>query len=234
MALYLVPCTAAFDYDRHDLPPSVHYVGPYLWNRPHHEEPPAWLRDLGRGRPCVHVTEGTTHIHKPIVLDAALKGLADLPLDVVMTTGGERAPEHIGSGPTASNIRLERWVSHSDLLPLTDVMVTTGGGNSVLSALSAGVPLVVVPTEWDKPEIAQRVVESGAGVRLQPRDCTPERLREAVLTVLRDGRFRANAERLSRSFADAGGAELAAELILNLGRHAGPLTTAPAAAARPQ
>jgi MGT family glycosyltransferase len=218
MPLYLVPCTRAFDYERRDLPASIHYVGPYLWNRPHAEIVPRWLAELPSDIPCVHVTEGTMHVHAPIVLRAALEGLANLPIRVVMTTGKDRTLDAGDLANLADNIQVEAWVSHSDLLPKTDVMVTTGGAGSVLAALAAGVPLVLVPTEWDKQEIAQRVVEAGAGVRLAPRQCTPGRLRDAVQAVLADPSFRTNAQRLASSFASAGGPDLAAELLVALVR----------------
>ena len=45
--------------------------------------------------------------------------------------------------------------------------MTTGGPATIMAALRAGVPLVVVPTTWDKPDNARRVVEAGVGVRLR-------------------------------------------------------------------
>jgi MGT family glycosyltransferase len=218
MPLYLVPCTAQFDYGRHDLPDTVHYVGPYLWNRPHTEAGGIPVGELRNDVPCVHVTEGTMHVHQSLVLPAALEGLANLPMHVIATTGSNRTLADLGIRHVASNITIVPWVSHSDLLPRTDVMVTTGGAGSVLAALASGVPLVIVPTEWDKPEIAQRVVESGAGVRLDPRHCTPDRLRSAVARVLNDPAFRTAALRLAESFAQTGGADRAADLLVALSR----------------
>jgi MGT family glycosyltransferase len=213
MPLYLVPSAREFDYGREDLPGHVHYVGPCLWNRPRVEAPTPWRGWLRRDLPCVHVTEGTVHVQKPFVLQAAIAGLAGLPLQVIATTGVDRSLEELAVSSLPANVRVERWVSHGELLPLTDVMVTTGGAGSVLAALSAGVPLVIVPTEWDKPEIAQRVVEAGAGVRLPPRDCGPERLRRDVERVLGDPSFRAHARRLAGVFGRLGGAERAADLL---------------------
>jgi len=216
MPLYLVPAAPEFDYDRRDLPASVRYVGPCLWNEPRTEAPTPWVADIASNIPCVHVTEGTVHVHEPFLMKAPVDGLAELPLTVIGTTGGRCSVEELGLRRIPSNVRLERWVSHTDLLPHVDVMVTTGGAGSVLAALAAGVPLVVVPTEWDKQEIAQRVVESGAGIRLAPQRCSSAQLRESVLTVLHDPAFRARARRLSEIFARLGGAERAADLIIAL------------------
>lgn len=215
MPLYMVPSSPEFDYNRSNLPESVHYVGPCLWKE-RKSGAAEEFTGLRRDRPWIHVTEGTIHVQAPVVLKAAARGLANLPMEVIMTTGGNREPSELEIGETASNIHIYRWVSHSELLPKTAVLITTGGAGSVLAALSAGVPMVVVPTEWDKPEVAQRVAESGAGIRLAPQKCTPERLREAVERVLRESSFRENARRLQASFGRYGGPVRAAELLEGL------------------
>jgi len=212
LPLYLVPSTPELDYPRHDLPPSVHYVGPLIWNRPSREPPPPWLTQLSRDRPLVHVSEGTMHGARPFLLDATVRGLGGSAMQVVMTSG-DRDPGALGLGPLPDNVRLERWVPHADLLPLTDVVVTTGGAGVVLTALQAGVPMVVVPTEWDKPDNAQRVVEAGAGLRLSVGRCTPARLRRSVERVLREPSFRSRAQRLRECLRERGGPKRAADLL---------------------
>jgi len=216
MPLYLVPSAPEFDYERRDLPPSVHYVGPFIWNKPRYEAPASWLTQLPRDQPWVHVTEGTMHVGDPFVLRAAARGLADLPMQVIMTTGGDRNPAELNIAPAARNIHIVPWVSHSELLPNTDLVVTTGGAGTVLAALCAGVPLIIIPTEWDKPEIAQRVVEAGAGLRLPPNRCTPKRLRTAVERILGEQLFKKKAQRLGNIFSRHRGAARAAELLENL------------------
>jgi MGT family glycosyltransferase len=237
MPLYLVPSAPEFDYARRDLPPSVRYVGPLLWNRPRTQPAPQWLEQLDAQQPCVHVSEGTVHVGDPFLLKAAIRGLADLPVQVVATTGGHRSVEELRLGRIPANVRIGQWIPHADLLPRVKVVVTTGGAGTVLASLAAGVPLVIVPTEWDKPEVAQRVVEAGAGVRLAPARCTPRRLRSAVQDVLDQPRFREAARRLAGVFARQGGPERAAELLValdgrsNLSRSPAPRLAAATAAA---
>jgi len=215
-ALFLVTSTPAFDYHRRDLPPSVRYVGACLWDGGTMAEAPRWLGDLRRDQPVVHVTEGTIQTRAPLVLRAAAAGLSGRPMQVVMTTGRHRRPEDLDLGPMAPNVRVEQFVPHHHLFAHTDVVVTTGGAGTVTTALLAGVPLVVVPTQWELPENAQRVVESGAGVRIDPWRCTPGRLRRAVDRVLRNPRFRQNARRLGAALAAEGGPARAAELLEEL------------------
>lgn len=216
LPLYMIPSIAELDYNRHDLPSSVHYVGPCVWNKPSGEPVPTWLSELAADQPLVHVTEGTLHYQDPFLLRAAVQGLGRRPVQVVATTGRQRDPALLRLGPLAPNVRLEQWVSHTDLLPRCAVLVTTGGAGTVLAALQAGVPMVIVPTHWDKPDNAQRVVEAGAGIRLSPRQCTPERLRAAVGRVLEEPRFTANARSLAGELAATPGPSRAADLLERL------------------
>jgi len=224
MPLYLVPSTPIFDRDRRDLPQSVQYIGPCQWDTPNDVSSAPWLTELAPDRPVIYVTEGTLHSKPPFLLRAALQGLASLPIQVIATTGKHRDAKELGLAAIPPNARVERWVPHSDLLPCIDVVVTTGGTGTVLGSLAAGVPLVVVPTAWDQPENAWRVAEAGAGVRLTPRQCTPEQVRDAVERVLKDQSFRRNARRLATDFARYGGAAQAADLLEELAAHEGNLS----------
>ncbi len=87
---------------------------------------------------------------------------------------------------------------------------------TVLASLAAGCPLMIVPTEFDKPDNARRVEASGAGLSLAPRRCTPRRLRAAVERLLSEPAFRLNAERLAKALARPGGGGRAAELLERL------------------
>jgi UDP:flavonoid glycosyltransferase YjiC (YdhE family) len=161
-------------------------------------------------------------------LRAAAEGLAGLPLEAILTTGtSSRDPAALGLHPLAANVHVEKWISHDDLLPRCAAIVTTGGAATVLAALTAGVPLLVVPTFWDKSDNAQRVVEAGAGLRLAPRHCRPDRVRADVLRLLEEPAFRQNAQRIARRFAEARGPARAAELLEKLAREApAPVTAA--------
>ncbi len=216
LPLYLVPSIRELDYGRRDLPPSVHYVGPCIWNKPSTAQAPEWLDELPTNQPWVHVTEGTLHYQEPLVLRAAAQGLANRPMQVILTTGLHRDPESLHLGAVAPNIVVKQWVSHSDLLPRCAVVVTTGGAGTVMAALQLGIPLIIVPTALDKPENAQRVVEAGVGLRLAPRHCTPERLRAAVEHILNEPKFRDNAQQLAQRLSAERGPETAADLLENL------------------
>ena len=96
-----------------------------------------------------------------------------------------------------------------------------------MSALSHGLPLVIIPLGADQPLAAQRATELGVGVGVVGREplgsifgpcADPDRLnaesvRTAVRQVLADPSFRDNARRLREEIEAMPGSEEAAALI---------------------
>ena len=214
--LFMVTSTPSLDYNRTDLPACVKYVGACSWDSPNQLERPKWLDQFDGSRKLVHVTEGTIHTNKPLLLHAAAQGLNRLPVEVVMTTGKHRKPSDLDLGPIGTNIRVEQFVPHSALFKQTDIVLTTGGAGTITKALIAGIPLIVVPAGWELPENAQRVFESGAGIRINPKKCTPSSVRQAVEAVLENPTFAVNAKRVGEDLIKEGGSMRAAELIEEL------------------
>ena len=211
LPLYLVGNVRELDYDRRDLPPSVHYVGNCIWYPPTPPETAAALAGIRTDRPWVHVADSTLASGEPRLLRAAVEGLADEPVEVLISTAGGRAPEELGLGALPANVHVARWYDHGELLPRCSALVTVGGKATVLAAAEAGVPMVVVPTTWDKPDNARRVTHAGAGLRLAPRRCTPDNLRAAVTRVLDEPHYRAAARKLAAWLAAAPGPAGAAQ-----------------------
>lgn len=214
---YLVPSSPEFDYQRDDLPSSVHYVGPCLWKSGDATELPDWVRRIPKDKPWIYASEGTMHL-EPRLLQAAAQGLANQPVELIITTGKHRDPAalDLGPRPLAPNIHAHQWVNQNALLPHLSGLVTVGGPSTMMAGFEAELPVVIVPYTWDHPESAWRVQESGAGIRLSYRDCTPQNMRRAVERILHEPSFRQNAQRLAASFARYGGAGRAADIIAGM------------------
>ncbi len=224
--LYVVGNVPELDYGRHDLPPSVHYVGNCIWYPERTGEPTAeWMKRIPAGRPWVHVCESTLAFGDPFLLRTAVEALAGQPVELIVAVGGDRDPAAPGFDVSAANVHVTGWVNHGELLPHCSALITVGGKATVMAAAQAGVPIVVVPTTWDKPDNARRVTEAGAGVRLAPRACTAERLRAAVRDVLYRPAFGVAARQLAERLAGAPGPDRAAALMEEL---AGGGSAAPA------
>jgi UDP:flavonoid glycosyltransferase YjiC (YdhE family) len=96
------------------------------------------------------------------------------------------------------------------------------------------VPVVAVPFGRDQPEVARRLVQSGAGVRLSPRRLTADRLRTAVRdAIARRPQAEAAAARLRATGGPAAFARAAEELVARPGADAAPAVLHAAAVSSP-
>ena len=164
------------EYARPDLPEYVHLVGTQPWDPPARR--PAYLDEPGD--PWVLVTCSTDYQGDEELARVAVEALRDEPVRVLLTLADAYGEVSL---PESRNVRVERFVPHGQVLPETAVVVCHGGMGIVTRAATAGVPTVVVPFGRDQPEIARRVVESGAGVSLTPKKLTADALRQAVRTA---------------------------------------------------
>ncbi len=149
---------------------------------------PAWWSN--EERPLVYLTFGSVAAAFPVAADGyrkAIDGIADLPIRVLLTSGRE-----LDLGPLPENVHVERWVPQQDVLAHAAAVICHGGSGTVIGALAAGRPQVVVPLFADQPHNAVRVAAVGAGVV-----STLDTLRGAVERVLADDRYRLEAERIA-------------------------------------
>lgn len=212
--LQMVQTILALDYDRGDVPPQVHYVGPCAWDpggMPDRETA-SWLDGLPRDLPLVLVAASGAFTRSAGLVEAALSGLSGSPVALLATLPFAHALHEAGVNERADR-RLVRFVAHSEVLPRAGVVVTHGGFGTVTKALLHGLPLVIVPYAGDQPEVAQRVVAAGAGVSLYPEQLTPETLRSAVETVIARPEYRRSARRLAELMARCDGPGESARLL---------------------
>ncbi len=192
--------------DTSNLPPQVHFVGPAFRNRPH---PVSFPWDDLVDRPRLLVSLGTVNAERgarfyKVVCDA----FADGETQVILSAPAELVPDLPPHG-----IRRD-WLPQVELLGHVDVVLSHGGHNTVCEALSHGVPLVVTPIKDDQPVVARQVRDAGAGLQLKFGRVGADKLRQTVDRVRTEVGFRQAAARVAESFAAAGGAERAAEVLL--------------------
>jgi UDP:flavonoid glycosyltransferase YjiC (YdhE family) len=188
--LFLQPTVEAFEYQRSDLPPQVHFIGALL-DRPTEFVSPRWWDELVAGRrPVILVTQGTGAPDQLVA--PTISGLVDD--DLLLIAAGVRDPDELGPSSLSPNVRVERAIPFTPLLSFVDVYVTNGGFGGVQYALSNGVPIVVAGKTGDNLETGNRIAYAGAGINLRTSTPTPRQVAGAVQTILRDSRYRAAAE----------------------------------------
>jgi MGT family glycosyltransferase len=129
----------------------------------------------------------------------------------------------VSTGPSHDELELPpnmvgaEFLPQTQILPLVDLVITHGGNNTTTEALHFGKPMVVLPLFWDQYDNAQRLHETGLGVRLDTYTCTAEELSAAIDGLLSDEALRARLEDLSRRTRARDGVTRAADLIQSLG-----------------
>jgi UDP:flavonoid glycosyltransferase YjiC (YdhE family) len=132
-------------------------------------------------RPLVYVTLGTI-VSGIAIFSVLLSALAEVDVDVLVTTGSQNDPSELG--PLPANATVERYVPQADVLPRSSLVVTHGGSGSVLGALAHGIPMLVAPQQADQFENAAAAAQAGAARVLLPDELTEDAVREAVVALL--------------------------------------------------
>lgn len=204
--LHLVLTAAAFDFPGR-LPANVRYAGPVL-------DDPAWADDVGwqpppGDGPLVLVAMSSTFQDHVDCLQRITDAISALGVRGVVTTGPAVEPGRIRASP---RVEVVRSMPHRLVLPHADVVVTHGGHGTVVKALAAGVPLVVLHHGRDQADNARRLTSRGAGVAISRRSGSA-RIARAVRRVLADDGFRSAARELGAAVcAEAGSDVVVTEL----------------------
>jgi MGT family glycosyltransferase len=213
--LLLALTAEGFEYPRRDWPANVRLVGPLNWDPsmntdPSHHAPPAWLDEMPD--PLVLVTCSTERQRDKRLLHVALEALPTAGISVIGTSAAHD-PDEFATPPGS---KVVRFASHEAILKRAACVVCHGGMGITQKALSAEVPVVVVPCGRDQLDTARRVEVAEAGARLSLRRLTPDRLLGAVRIAIA---CREGARRVSRAYTAAGGQVAAGDALEELCRN---------------
>lgn len=200
----LAQAIGGLDFPREHLPDSFHYLGPFrdpdmtAWSPPEPDSRPLVFCSLG----TLQGSRGEIFRHVASVCDA-------LGLHLLIAHGGRldaRAAARLPGDPLVYDFVPQRAV-----LAQCALAITHAGLNTVLDALSFGVPLVAIPLAFEQPATAARMARAGVA-EIVSKGAGPKKLRRAVERVLGEDSYRSNAATLRDEIAAAGGVERAADL----------------------
>ncbi|MDQ4125935.1 MAG: glycosyltransferase [Actinomycetota bacterium] len=164
-------------------------IRPIPWGDPS-SAIPGWLDEV-RG-PLVFVSLGTVFWGKDL-LPKLVDALSALDVDALVLAGADASPEEV---PQTDRVRVEGFVDQPAMLRRADAVVHHGGAGTLLGALTNGIPAVVLPEGADRPFTAASLEQSGAALKLDPREASAADIAAAVERILEERTFRENAERI--------------------------------------
>jgi MGT family glycosyltransferase len=204
-----------FDFPRRRLPPHFHYIGSLTHGRQVSEEKPfPW--DKLNGKPLIFASLGTDPYPSNLpVFRRILAACAGLDAQLVLALGRWHAEQDSireKLGPIPRNGLVVDFAPQLALLDRASLLITHAGVNTVLEALSRGVPMVALPRSVDQPGMGSRIAQAGVGLVGSFRHGSAHELRGLVERGLTDDRIRRRAGEMQRALLAAGGAQRAAEI----------------------
>ncbi len=192
------------DFPRQRLSSTLVYCGPL--RRP---EGRTWSPVEGRHN--VFCSLGTLQGGRLPIFRIVAEACRDRGVALTIAHGGKLDASEAASLP--GNPAVETFVPQRAVIGTASAVVTHGGLNTVLDALAAGVPLIVVPLAFEQGATAARVARTGAGLAIPLRSLTPERVGKAFGEILDVPSYRERAAALRDEIALAGGVDRAVTLI---------------------
>jgi MGT family glycosyltransferase len=162
-------------------------------------------------RPLLYISLGTLYNQRPDFFRQCLRAFGSEDLRVILSLGEGLRKEELG--PLPANIQAASYVPQLEVLQRASAFITHGGANSVMEAFSFGVPIIVVPQNDEQTLTATRVVELGLGCALESANLSESVLHTAVSQVQQPA-IRATVSQMQTAVQAAGGAERAAEIML--------------------
>ena len=166
-------------------PARTALLGPhaFLGSAVRTEEPDAevdaWL--AAGDEPIVYVSLGSFLSVRSDVLARIAEALRGLDVRVALASGS--TPRE-ALGPIPASWLVREVLPQVTLLARSALAVSHGGNNSVTEALTAGVPLLLLPLSTDQFAGAAALEDAGFGEVLDPNAATPDEMRGAAAWLL--------------------------------------------------
>lgn len=174
-----------------DLPPHHTYLGPILWSPK--LDLPEWWKNLDPKKPIVYLTLGSSG--EIGTLPVLFEALGQLPVSVVMATAGR-----IPSQPFPKNFFVAEYLPGPQVLKSAALLICNGGSGQSYQALQEGVPVLGIATNIDQFLCMRGIVRKGAGILIRSGQLAAETLRQAVLELADNPRYRRGAQEVAQIF----------------------------------
>jgi MGT family glycosyltransferase len=169
---------------------------------------PEALRARPDGSALVYLSLGSLGSADVDLMRRLVEVLGRTPHRYIVSTGPQHAEYDL-----ADNMWGQEFLPQTSILPLVDLVITHGGNNTTTEALHFGKPMVVLPLFWDQYDNAQRVHETGHGIRLDTYRFTDEDMTSALDALLGDDALLQRLAAESATIRERDGVRRAADLI---------------------
>ncbi|RSN55632.1 MULTISPECIES: glycosyltransferase [Actinomadura] len=159
-----------------------------------------WMYTRGEGRRiCVTIGTGVATYNQHDFLQGIVENISAVDAEVVVPVSDDAAPALRERMPDVK----AGWIPLDVVAPTCDVIVHQTGGSTMLTALTFGVPQILIPDPGQHRacDMARRLAEAGAAVVLSPEEATSEVIAKKCQQILSDPAYAEAAAGLGREMA---------------------------------
>jgi MGT family glycosyltransferase len=205
--LYVYPAVADYT-DRRPLDASWRRLDSSVRATDGEFELPPELADRPSDSGLIYLSLGSLGSADVALMRRLVAVLADTPHRYIVSKGPQHADYEL-----APNMWGAEFLPQTKIVPLVDLVITHGGNNTTTEAFHFGKPMIVLPLFWDQYDNAQRVDETGFGVRLPTYAFAEGELRGAIDQLLGDADLRGRMARIGAEIRAKDGVAKAADAI---------------------
>ncbi len=173
------------------------FVGPSLFFEKEHSN---FRFDKLKGRKVIYISLGTLHNNDPHFYKMCIAGFANKKYHIVMSVGFTINLQEFNEAP--ENFTIRQSVPQQKLLGEVDLFITHAGMNSVNEAICSGVPMLLIPHQFEQKLVAQKVKEIGMGNVMSLKKVTPMKLFKNAEKLISDPKYRKQAIKFKSIFRE--------------------------------
>jgi len=167
---------------------TYNFVGPSLFFKKEQNDFPF---DKLKGRKVIYISLGTLHNDNSHFYKKCVNAFLNKGFYVVISVGSKIDLNEFGDLP--KNFVIRQSVPQQKLLEQVELFITHAGMNSVNEAICYGVPMLLLPHQFEQKMIARRVREMGIGMVMNIKKITPTKLYENAKKVVSDSKYKRQA-----------------------------------------
>lgn len=114
-----------------------------------------------------------------LIMTNVLPALQKIQNKAVVSVGGFSYSDF----NVSENVKIEKWVSESDIIKKCKIMIHHGGHGACLTALKNGIPSIIIPTFAEREYNARNVEKIGCALVLTPEEISPDTLISAIKKI---------------------------------------------------
>ncbi len=209
----IVGTTFGIEFPR-PLPPFVHLVGPIFPKtiKPLSASLNKWLEEEKESQGVVYIAFGTLATLETRQAKTLVEGLTDNRFRVLWSL---RKNQHHILPTLPSSFRIENFVSQQAVLshPAIRAFISHCGMNSINEALYWGKPILGLPLFGDQHYNAARIVDLGAGLKLDKQHFDSDEVRRKIIEIFSNTSYTEAAHGMSVLMKSTGGRDKAADIV---------------------